>query len=728
MASVSERGLDVAANLLGRFSTHSKWATGFSRLLDECRAYMAENQLAQVLKAYEFGAAAHEGQKRRSGAPYISHPVAVATILAEMRLDAETIAAAILHDVIEDTPAAASEIEAEFGPAVAKLVDGVTKLDQVQFKSRAEAQASSFRKMLLAMIEDIRVILVKLADRLHNMRTLDSMPAEKQRRIARETLEIYAPIANRLGINTIKLELEDLGFRYLHPFRYQVLKNALRKSAGNQRQMIQTLEEQLGAALHQHAVAGEVVGRRKNLYSIYQKMQRKRTPLSEIVDVFGFRIIVDSVDTCYRTLGLVHKLYRPMPGRFKDYIAIPRMNGYQSLHTTCFGPRGMPIEFQIRTSAMDMLAEDGIAAHWQYKATDQQSSVSQQRAREWLGRLMEMDKAGNTEEFMEHVKVDLFPDKVYVFTPKGDILRLPRGATPVDFAYAVHTDVGNRCVAAKVDRRLVPLRTQLSNGQSVEIITARGAKPNPNWVNYVVTAKARTALKQYLKNLRLDEARELGKRMLNQALGEFNTTVRKVPRERMKALLDELGLNNVVELYEQLGLGERLAPLAARQLIANEDDETSQPGHDSPLIITGTEGMVVTYARCCSAIPGDPIMGYLSSGRGIVVHRTQCGNLASYRKHAEKWVDVDWVDDIHGQRFYVTLSVEAINRMGVLAEVAATIASVDSNIDQVEVGARDIDTSNLSFRIEVTDRQHLATVMRSIRAMKSVLRVSRNVV
>ncbi|MEM6818273.1 MAG: bifunctional (p)ppGpp synthetase/guanosine-3',5'-bis(diphosphate) 3'-pyrophosphohydrolase [Pseudomonadota bacterium] len=725
MASVSERGIDYAANLLGRFSANSKWATGFTRLLEECRAYMTEAQLAEVLKAYEFGAAAHHGQKRRSGAPYISHPVAVATILAEMRLDSETIAAAILHDVIEDTSAAASELESEFGKAVAVLVDGVTKLDQVQFKSRAEAQASSFRKMLLAMIEDIRVILVKLADRLHNMRTMEAMPVEKQRRIARETLEIYAPIANRLGINTIKSELEDLGFRYLHPFRYQVLKNAIRKSAGDRKQTIQELSETLGAALHSHNIPGEVLGRSKNLYSIYQKMQRKRTPLSEIVDVFGFRIIVDSVDTCYRALGLVHKLYKPMPNRFKDYIAIPRMNGYQSLHTACFGPRGMPIEFQIRTTAMDMLAEDGIASHWQYKASEKETNASQQRAREWLGKLMEMDEAGNTEEFLENVKVDLFPDKVYVFTPKGDILRLPRGATPVDFAYAIHTDIGHRCVAAKVDRRLVPLRTTLSNGQSVEIITAKGAKPNPNWVNYVVTAKARTALKQYLKNLRHEEARELGKRMLNQALADSGTNIRKVPKRKMNALLDELGLNNTTELYEQLGLGERLASLTVKQLLA-DDDSKPLDSSDAPLTIAGTEGMVVSYGRCCSPIPGDTIMGYLSSGRGIVIHRTQCGNLASFRKHTDKWVDVDWVENTEGQTFRVLLTVEAVNRMGVLAEVAATIADVGSNIDQVEVGARDIDTSNLTFGIEVRDRQHLAEVLRSIRAMKSVLKVNRN--
>ena len=725
MAKVGERGLDVATSLLSRIP-NSRWATGLPKLLDALRAYMPPEQVEEVMRAYEFGAAAHHGQKRKSGQPYISHPVAVATILADMRMDHETIAAAILHDVIEDTDAAADELEEKFGKAVRTLVDGVTKLDQVQFKSRAEAQASSFRKMLLAMIEDIRVILVKLADRLHNMRTLDSMPVEKQRRIARETLEIYAPIANRLGINVIKTELEELGFRHLHPFRYQVLLNAIRKAAGNQRQVVQQLAETLGAALHTHNVEGEVLGRRKNLYSIYQKMRRKHTSLSEIVDVYGFRIVVDSVDTCYRTLGIVHKLFKPMPGRFKDYIAIPRVNGYQSLHTTCFGPRGLPLEVQIRTSAMDMLAEDGIASHWQYKASEQQANSSQIRAREWLGKLMEMDQAENSEEFMENVKVDLFPDKVYVFTPVGDILRLPRGATPVDFAYAVHTDVGNRCVAAKVDRKLVPLRTPLTNGQSVEIITSKGAKPNPAWVNTVVTAKARTAIRHYLRNLRLDEARDLGKRMLNQSLTEFDLTVRKVPKDRMRSLLDQFGLNNEAELYEQLGLGERLAPLAARHLATDAAEKTDESTRtDKPLTITGTEGMIVTYARCCSPIPGDPIMGYLSSGRGIVIHRTQCRNLGNYRKHAEKWIEVDWmpnIDDI----FYVTLTVEAENRMGVLAEVAATIANVGSNIDQVDVNSRDLEQSTLSFRIEVKDRKHLADVIRSIRAMRSVTRVTRH--
>jgi GTP pyrophosphokinase len=716
--------MDYASSLLAKIP-NSRWAIGLPKMLDELNAYMPPEQVSEVMAAYEFGASAHEGQKRRSGAPYISHPVAVATILAEMRMDSQTIAAAILHDVIEDTPAAASEIEERFGKAVAALVEGVTKLDQVQFKSRAEAQAESFRKMMLAMIEDIRVILVKLADRVHNMRTMGSMPPEKQRRIARETLEIYAPIANRLGINTIKTELEELGFRYLHPYRYRVLENAIRKSAGNQRQFVKKISDSLKSALRSHGISGEIVGRRKNLYSIYKKMLRKNASLSEVVDVYGFRIIVNSVDTCYRTLGLVHKLYRPMPGRFKDYIAIPRVNGYQSLHTTCFGPNGMPLEVQIRTSEMDMVAEDGIAAHWQYKAVEQNTVSSHARAREWLNGLMEMDHSGTSEEFMENVKVDLFPDKVYVFTPNGDILRLPRGATTVDFAYAVHTDVGNRCVAAKIDRRLVPLRTRLSNGQTVEVITAKGARPNPNWVNFVTSAKARTAIRQYLKNLKRGEAADLGRRLLGQALQEFNTTIRKIDDERWKKLFDELGVNNKIEVYEQLGLGERLAPLVARHLVSDDEGDSSAADEAEPLTISGTEGMVVTFAKCCYPIPGDPIMGYLSSGRGVVVHRTACSNLALYRKKTQKWINIDWMRDID-QTFQVQITVEAVNRMGVLAEVAATIAGVESNIDEVEVRYRDAETSSLIFRLGVRNRQHLANVLRSVRAMSSVLKVSRD--
>jgi len=716
--------MDYAATLRSKLPTTPRF-TGQKRLVDKLNAYLPPDQVQQIARAYEFGARAHDGQRRMSGEPYIAHPVAVADILADMHMDAQTISAAILHDVIEDTPAVKEQIAAEFDAEIAGLVDGVTKLDQVQFKSRAEAQAESFRKMLLAMVEDIRVILVKLADRVHNMRTLEAVPPEKQRRIARETLDIYAPIANRLGINSMKIELEQLGFQYLYPFRYRVIERALKKAYGNQRYHIKKISELLREGLDGAKIEAEIIGRQKNLYSIYNKMRRKGRQLSEIVDVYGFRIIVNEVDSCYRALGLVHKLYKPMPGRFKDYVAIPRVNGYQSLHTTCFGPRGLPLEVQIRTREMDKLAEDGIASHWRYKADDKRSTAPQVRAREWLSHLMEIDERGDSEEFLEHVKVDLFPDKVYVFTPQGDILRLPRGATAVDFAYAVHTDIGNRCVAAKVDRRLVPLRTTLANGQTVEIITARGARPNPNWMSFVATAKARAAVRHYLKKLKRSEAAELGKRMLDQALRDLDSSLRRVKRNRMTELLEEWGLNNRVELYEQLGLGERLAPIVARLLVdSSADPQGAVSTKQSPLIIQGTEGMLVSFARCCYPIPGDEIMGHLSTGRGVVIHRHRCRNLENFRKHPEKWISVDWRGDTE-QEFVTRIIVNAENRLGILAEIASSISGSSTNIEQVEVTERNQEISSISFFLHVKDRIHLAQVMDAIRKMPRVREVIR---
>ncbi len=717
--------MDYAASIRSKLPK-TRRSTGLKRLLQNLETYMADDQIALVVKAYEFGAEAHAGQMRQSGEPYISHPVAVAGILADMRMDAKGIAAAILHDVIEDTPAAKEQLDSEFGADIAALVDGVTKLDQLQFRSRLEAQAESFRKMLLAMVEDIRVILVKLADRLHNMRTMESLPREKQSRIARETLEIYAPIANRLGINTLKVELEDLGFRYLRPYRYRVLERALKKAQGNQRQIVKKISDTFEKELARHGIPASVIGRQKHLYSIYRKMLAKGRTLGEIVDVYGFRIVVEDVDDCYRALGLVHKVYKPMPGRFKDYIAIPRVNGYQSLHTTCFGPRGLPLEVQIRTREMDLVAESGIASHWRYKAEDKSAASPQLRAREWLSNLVELQQDDSSEEFLESVKVDLFPDKVYVFTPKGDIRRLPKGATAVDFAYAVHTDIGNRCVAAKIDRRLVPLRTPLSNGQTVEIITNKGARPNPNWVNFVVTAKARSAIRNYLKNLRRGEAAELGRRLLEQALKEQKSSLRKVEKTSMNEVLEAFGLNNKIELYEQLGLGERLSPIVARLLLGVDAGEVQPAARErTSLTITGTEGMVVTYARCCHPIPGDAIMGHLSSGRGVVIHRNVCHNLANFRKHPEKWVTVNWRSDID-QDFTAQVTLIAVNRMGVLAEVAATISAARSNIEQVSVREGDDDASVMTFLLQVRDRQHLAAVLRSVRKMPSVIKVTRD--
>src|SRR5277367_5822083 len=558
--------MDYASSLLGLLPGGRR-TPGLKELLASVGTYLPAEQVARIREAAEFGASAHKGQKRLSGEPYIAHPVAAAAILADLRLDGDTIVAAILHDVIEDTPTPKDQLAARFGAAVAELVDAVTKLDQIKFKSREEAQAESFRKMLLAMVRDLRVILVKLADRTHNMRTIEAMAVARRRAIARETLEIYAPIAERLGLYDLKLELEDLGFAALYPQRYRVLERALKRARGNQKEFLKKIEQQLTAALLKNEIVPRVAAREKHLYSIYRKMQRKRSTLNEIVDVYGIRIVVDTPDTCYRALGAVHSVFKPMPGRFKDYIAIPRVNGYQSLHTTLFGPNGVPIEAQIRTTNMHRVAEAGIAAHWKYKAGGDSGSMQQERTREWLSNLVSLQEAGSSEEFLESVKVDLFPDKVYVFTPKGTILRLPSGATVVDFAYAVHTDIGNRCVAAKVDRRLTPLRTVLRNGQTVEIISAKGATPNPSWVNFVVTAKARSAIKQYLKGLRRSEAIALGKRLLNQSLGEFHMALEDVTPPLMQAAVGEFGMKDIDELFERIGMGERLAPLVARRLL-----------------------------------------------------------------------------------------------------------------------------------------------------------------
>jgi RelA/SpoT family (p)ppGpp synthetase len=714
--------VDVTSSLRSLLP-YGRRSIGINQLIDKLEAYLPHEEVERVQAAYDFAFQAHEGQRRRSGEPYITHPVAVADLLADLRLDAQTMIAAILHDVMEDTSTVKEEITARFGAEVAELVDGVSKLDQIQFKSRREAQAESFRKMLLAMVRDIRVIMVKLADRTHNMRTLGAMPPVKRRTIARETLEIYAPIANRLGMHAIKVELEDLGFRALYPRRYKVIETAVRKAKGNQKQFVGRIRVALEASLARAEIPARVEGREKDVYSIYQKMRRKKVSLAEIVDVYGFRIIVDRADTCYRTLGVVHSTFKPMPGRFKDYVAIPRANGYQSLHTTLFGPNSLPIEVQIRTEEMHQVAESGIAAHWQYKEGDPSGRSYSDRAREWLQQLVEIQQGGNSEEFLESVKVDLFPDKVYVFTPKGDIRRLPRGATCVDFAYDVHTDVGNRCVAAKVDRRLVPLRTPLRNGQTVEIITAKGATPNPSWVNFVVTAKARAAIRQYLKNLKRSEAVDLGKRLLNQALEEFSLSLRKVSTEAREAVVRELGLKSEEELYEKIGLGERVAPFVARRLLPADADAQSD-GAAGPLAIAGTEGLVVNYARCCFPIPNDPILANLSTGRGVVIHREACGNLASFRKHPEKWIPVTWQAAID-RSFHVEIKIGVTNRMGVLARVASAIAGTQTNIDRVSVVERDSDTSTLIFELLVQDRRHLARVIRAVRGMPEVLNVTR---
>ncbi len=690
--------------------------------------YLESDQVKEIYRAYLFGAQAHEGQHRASGEPYIHHPIEVARILAEMRLDYETIVAAILHDVIEDTETVKDQIAEEFGAEVADLVDGVSKLTQISFKSKAEFQAENFRKMLLAMARDIRVILVKLADRLHNMRTLSALAPEKRRQIARETLEIYAPIANRLGLNSIRQELEDLGFQSLYPMRYRVLAAEVRKVRGHRKQVVRKIETAIKRRLRQEDVSGKVVGREKHLYSLYKKMRGKGVSFKEVLDVYAFRITVETADDCYRVLGVMHNLYKPVPGKFKDYIALPKANGYQSLHTVLFGPYHAPLEVQIRTEDMHSIAESGIAAHWGYKTGKTGSSAAQERARQWIKELLEMQtEAGDSMEFIEHVKVDLFPKDVYVFTPAGDIMELPRGATAVDLAYAVHTDVGNTCIAVKIDGRYAPLRSQLLTGQNVEVVTASWGRPNANWLTFVVTGKARAAIRNYLKNLRSEEAVELGRRLLNQALAQESLTLGDIEKDRIGALLEELNLETLDDLLEDIGLGQRPAALVTRRLNPVADEAKS--GSDAlrnnhPVYIKGSEGMVVSLGKCCHPIPGDPVLGFVSAGRGVVIHTAACRNIAEYADKPDKWVDVEWEPTIDGD-FPVEVRVDTANQKGVLATVAAAISDMGANIENVSMENSEGSTATLSFVIGVTDRVHLAHLIRRIRGINEVTRIMR---
>jgi len=694
--------------------------------------YLPREQIAQVRRAYEVGARAHEGQIRRSGEAYITHPVAVASILAELRLDAETLCAAILHDALEDTNLPRSEIEREFSPTVAELVDGVTKLDKLQFRDRQEAAAESFRKMMLAMARDLRVILIKLADRLHNMRTLDAMSPEARRRIARETLEIYAPIAQRLGMNRIKAELQDLGFRALYPFRHATIAKHIASQPVMRREAMATIEAQLAQRLAQEGLKHTLVSRVKAPWSIYTKMRQDHKSLEQVLDVFGFRIVVSTVSQCYQALGAVHSVYKPLDGRFRDFIAIPKANGYQSLHTVLFGPYGAPVEVQIRTEDMDLVAERGIAAHWVYKTGGAGGSAATARAQDWIRSLMDSQQAaGSSLEFLDNVKVDLFPDEVYLFTPKGDILALPRNATALDFAYAVHTDVGNHAVAARVDRKLVPLRTKLASGQNVEIITAPSAAPGPQWLEYVVSSKARTAIRHYLKRLEHEDAVDLGHRMLDRALEALESSLDRVPAERLEALLTDLRYPRLEELLADIALGNRMPAQVARVLVLGKEQAAATPAAPVPvpaaserIYITGSERGVLSFAVCCHPIPGDEIMGYLSSGKGVVVHRSDCPNAAEYRKTPERCVPMAWDREVQGD-YRVALRIEVDNKPGVLAQVAAAVAESNSNIDAVEYRERDTAVSVMEFAIEVRNRKHLADVIRRIRRLGVVHGVQR---
>ena len=693
------------------------------RMLD---SYLDKDQVQEVYRAYLFGAEAHEGQHRLSGEPYIYHPIAAARILAELRLDHKSIVAAILHDVIEDTPTAKEQIETEFGADVAELVDGVSKLTQIKFESHAEAQAENFRKMILAMVRDIRVILVKLADRLHNMRTLGVMRPEKRRRIARETLDIYAPIANRLGINALRVELEDLGFAALYPLRYKVLEKAVLAARGHRKEVLIKIETAIKRRIQQENLSARVLSREKHLYSLYRKIRDKTLSFEEIYDVYAFRIIVEDVDACYRALGIMHNLYKPVPGKFKDYIAIPKGNGYQSLHSILFGPFSVPIEVQIRTEDMNKVAESGVAAHWVYKSSEENIDQMHAGAREWMRELLEMQThAGDSLEFLENVKIDLFPDAVYVFTPAGEIMKLPYGSTVIDFAYAVHTDVGNTCIEAKVDRQVVPLRTVLRNGQTVEIVTAVGVHPSPAWLSFVVSAKARSNIRHYQKKLKREEAIELGHRMLERALGVFEVTAEGISGKRLRALLKDYQLETVDDLLVEVGMGRRPSVLVARALVPVEDaDSTDDDKTMRPLVIRGTEGMVTRFSKCCRPIPGDSVIGIITGGRGLMIHAQSCRNISDGKHPLENYLDVQWEPGID-EEFPVEVSVIVEDRRGVLATVATVIGDADSNIENVGIEERDGLTNNLLFTITVHNRQHLARVMRRVRNIPSVIKITR---
>ena len=691
-------------------------------------SYLEKEQVREVYRAYLFGAEAHEGQHRLSGEPYIYHPIAAARILGELRLDHKSIVAAILHDVIEDTPTAKEQIATEFGADVAELVDGVSKLTHLEFESSAEAQAENFRKMILAMVRDIRVILVKLADRLHNMRTLGAMPPDKRRRIARETLDIYAPIAHRLGINALRVELEDLGFAALYPLRYRVLEKAVRAARGHRKEILNKIEIAIKRRMQQEGLEARILSREKHLYSLYRKIRDKTLSLGEIYDVYAFRVVVDKVDTCYRALGIMHNLYKPVPGKFKDYIAIPKANGYQSLHTILFGPHGIPIEVQIRTEEMDRVAESGVAAHWVYKSDEDNLDQMHAGAREWLRELLEMQKhAGNSLEFLESVKLDLFPDAIYVFTPSGEIMKLPHGATVIDFAYAVHTDIGNTCIAAKVDRQDVPLRTTLRNGQAVEIVTAAGARPSPAWLSFVVSAKARSNIRHHQKNLKREEAINLGQRMLDRALGVFGSSAMQISAERLHTLLKEYHLNEPDDLLVDIGMGRRPSVLVARALLPVDESgiaEGGEGGSMPPLVIRGAEGMVTRFSKCCRPIPGDPVVGVITSGRGMMIHTQNCRNITDGKYSGDNCLEVQWEPGIEGD-FPVEVSVVVADRRGVLATVARAIGDADSNIENVGIEEGDGLTNVLKFMLTVRNRQHLASVMRRVRNIPSVIRIIR---
>jgi GTP diphosphokinase / guanosine-3',5'-bis(diphosphate) 3'-diphosphatase len=697
-------------------------------LASELSTYLDSNRINQVRRAYYYAEQAHEGQMRRSGDRYITHPLAVAHILASLRLDHQSLMAAMLHDVIEDTGIPKDALAEQFGEDVAELVDGVSKLTQIEFRSRAEAQAENFQKMTLAMARDIRVILVKLADRLHNMRTLGPMPYEKRQRIANETLDIYAPIANRLGMHSICTELEDLGFSSLYPMRSKYISKAVAKLRGSHREIIEDIRGKLQEKLEERGLPGRIQGREKHLNSIYNKMKFKHKSFHEIMDVYAFRIITDTEDDCYRILGAVHSLYKPLPGRFKDYIAMPKANGYQSLHTTLFGMH-VNIEIQIRTEEMEHIANNGIAAHWMYKNEPSNvTTANQNRVDQWVKGLMEMrERADDSLEFIEHVKVDLFPDEIYVFTPKGRIMELPQGATPVDFAYAIHTDIGNACVACRINRNLGSLSQTLQSGQTVEIITAPGARPNPAWLSFVTTGKARSSIRHVLKNQRRAESLELGRTLLKKSLKGFGANLSDIGEAQIDAVVRHNQVDSFDDLVSDIGLGNRMAYLVARQLVSGADESSQgdvSAKERGSVTIRGTEGLLVRFANCCKPIPGDPVVGVMDSGKGMVIHSDTCSRLPDDDEARANLTQLKWAKDI-ADEFSVELRVELERQRGVIAELANAVAVADGNIERINVEEQNARLGIVSLVVHVHGRRHLARVMRRIRNIKAVTHINR---
>ena len=686
--------------------------------------YLPPADVDRIKEAFAFSARAHASQRRLSGEPYITHPLAVAGAVVEWRMDADAVIAALLHDVLEDTGTSKRELAEKFGREVADLVDGLSKLDKMEFASYQEAQAENFRKMLMAMARDLRVVLIKLADRQHNLQTMAAMRPDKRRRIAIETLDIYAPIALRLGLNKLYRELQDISFRLIHPHRAEVLAKALQASRGNRRELLSRIQDAIIGKLVEAGLNADVFGREKSLYSIYRKMRDKRLSFSQVLDIYGFRVVVDREPTCYLALGALHGLFKPVPGKFKDYIAIPKVNGYQSLHTTLIGPFGTPVEIQIRTREMHHVAQEGVAAHWLYKDTEDSGTDLQIRTHKWLQSLLEM-QSGDSSEFFENVKIDLFPDEVYVFTPKGKIMAMPRGASVVDFAYNVHTDIGNHCSAARINQDLVPLRTELRNGDMVEIITSPLANPHPAWLNYVKTGRARAKIRHFLRTVQTEESSRLGERLLRQELLTLGVVPISIPTDAWEQLTRSTGHKSLEDLYTDIGLGKRLPSVVARRLLAREEMSRSSPSHMA-LAIHGTEGMAIQLARCCQPIPGDPIIGSIKKGSGLVIHTHDCPTIRKSRSaEPHRWIDVEWEPD-EGKLFDVRIKLEVKNARGVLAQVAAAIAESGSNIEHV---AMDSDPEHLftqlRFTIQVSHRIHLAAVMRRLRHIPEVSRIVR---